>query len=178
MNIRFAESKDANTIVSLVKKLAEYEKIPETDIGITVEKVLKHSFGKHAYFHTLLAEYNNAPIGFALYFFTYAASFGAPILYLEDLFVETSCRGLGIGKTLLARLATIAIKQECCRMEWQVYTWNVNTMSIYKALGMVDKPDLLSMRLSGEQLKLLSMYVSDLAIDTAPSKPTNEKPYL
>ncbi|WP_408608946.1 GNAT family N-acetyltransferase [Aquicella siphonis] len=51
-------------------------------------------------------------------FFSYSASSGAPILYLEDLFVEEAYRHQGICKALLSKLANLSIENHCCRMEW------------------------------------------------------------
>lgn len=160
MNIRAAKKEDKEIILNLVKKLAEYERKKPEEVQLTLEKIEAHGFGK--YFDALIAEHNEKPIGYALYFFSYSASSGAPILYLEDLFVEREYRHQGFGKALLSRLANIAVEKECCRMEWHAFTWNEPAIEFYKDIGAAPKPDSLQFRLSGESLKKLSANDSSL----------------
>lgn len=156
MNIREATSNDKESILNLVKKLAEYERKKPEEVLLTIDKIESHSFGDHKYFHIQIAEDNKMPIGYAIYFFSYSASLGAPILYLEDLFVEDEYRNQGIGKALLAKLAQLAQENKCCRMEWHAFTWNEQAIQFYKDLGALPKLDLLQFRLSGEHLSNLS----------------------
>jgi GNAT superfamily N-acetyltransferase len=154
MNIRTATNEDKEDILSLVKKLAEYERIKPEEVQLTIDKIESHGFGR--YFDILIAEHNKKSVGYALYFFSYSASAGEPILYLEDLFVEYEYRLQGFGKALLSRLANLAIENECCRMEWHAFIWNEKAIQFYNNLGATPKPDLLQFRLFGEHLSKLS----------------------
>ena len=156
LQIRTATIEDVETLFDLIKKLARYEKKEPEEIGLTIEKIQKHGFGKNPYFQTLIADYDKKSVGYALYFFTYAATAGNPILYLEDLFVEESCRGKGIGKSLLSHLAKLALKEDCCRMEWHAFTWNQAALSFYEGLGSIPKTDLVQVRLSALSLAELA----------------------
>jgi GNAT superfamily N-acetyltransferase len=44
-------------------------------------------------------------------------------------------RGKGYGRALLERLAQIAQKRGCGRMEWAVLDWNDPAIQFYKKLG-------------------------------------------
>lgn len=154
--IRKAKKEDAGAILSLIGKLAAYEKKDPVDVKIDLNKIEKHAFGPRSQFKVLLAEYEQQPIAYALYFLAYAGSAGAPILYLEDLFVDVSYRGHGIGRALLVKLAKLAIDKDCCRMEWHAFTWNKRAIEFYKSLGSEIKSDLVQIRLSGNDLKKLS----------------------
>jgi len=156
MEIRKATRKDGAIILELSSKLALYEKKRPEEIALTLDKIDAHCFGEHAFFKVLLADINEQPVGFALYFFSYSGYIGAPVLYLEDLFVEEPFRQRGVGKALLSKLAKIAIESKCCRMEWHAFTWNHPALEFYKKLGAVAKEDLRQFRLVGNSLEQLA----------------------
>lgn len=148
---RDASSQDIDALVGMVKELAAYEKKKPEEVLLTSEKFLKHAFGEHNYFKVLIAEQDRKLVGYALYFFTYSAYKGAPVLYIEDLYVSESYRKQGIGTTLLSRLEEISKEYGCCRMEWHVFDWNESATRFYKSLGAVLRPDLIQVRLESHR---------------------------
>ena len=131
--IRKAKLEDTETIFNLIYKLAVYEKL-ENDVITTVEELRQNIFEKN-YAEVLIAEENEKPIGFALYFHNFSTFVGKPGIYLEDLFVEPEMRGKGYGKALLVELAKIAKERNCGRLEWAVLDWNTPSIEFYKSLG-------------------------------------------
>ena len=131
--IRKAEAKDIATIFDLIKKLAVYEKL-ENDV-ITSEKELCENIFNKNFAKVLIAEEDEKPVGFALYFYNFSTFVGKPGIYLEDLFVEPEYRGKGYGKSLLIELAKIAHAENCGRFEWSVLDWNTPSIEFYKSLG-------------------------------------------
>lgn len=89
-------------------------------------------------------------MAYALYFYTFSAHQGYPVLYLEDLYVKLDYRKQGVGSALISRLACYAHKHHCCRMEWHVFDWNHEAMTFYQKLGANLRKDLLLVRLSCE----------------------------
>ena len=156
MEIREATRDDQEAILYLVTKLAQYENKKPEDIELTLDKINAHGFGDPNYFNILLAEDQNKPIAYALYYFSYCASLGAPILYIEDLYVVDKYRRKGIGKAILAQLAQISNQHKCCRMEWHVYTWNEPALQFYKQLGAKPNLDLIPFQISGHCLEELT----------------------
>lgn len=130
--IRKALPSDTPTILDLITKLAVYEKM-EKDVITSVEELQENIFEKK-FAEVLIAEEDQKPVGFALYFYNFSTFVGKPGLYLEDLFVEPSCRGKGYGKKLLIELAIIAKSKNCGRMEWSVLDWNTPSIEFYKSL--------------------------------------------
>lgn len=130
--IRKATENDTPIIFDLIKKLAVYEKI-EDEVITSVEELKKNIF-THQFSKVIIAEENDKPIGFALYFYNFSTFVGKPGLYLEDLFVEPECRGKGYGKQLFVELAKIAKEENCGRMEWSVLNWNTPAINFYKSL--------------------------------------------
>lgn len=133
LNIRPATRADAATIASLVRELADYEKLLH-EAKATPEDFLRELESEHPVIHVLIAEWNGQPAGFALYFFNFSTFVGRPGLYLEDLFVRPAMRSHGIGRALLRALARIARDRNCGRMEWAVLDWNEPALKFYKSL--------------------------------------------
>jgi GNAT superfamily N-acetyltransferase len=133
LNIRPATRADAPTIATLVRELADYEKLlHEAKAG--AEDFLRELDSPNPVIHVLIAEWNGEPAGFALYFFNFSTFVGRPGLYLEDLFVRPAQRKHGIGRALLRELARIAQERDCGRMEWAVLDWNEPALRFYKSL--------------------------------------------
>jgi GNAT superfamily N-acetyltransferase len=134
LNIRPATAADAATIASLVRELADYEKLlHEAKAGPA--DFLREMTAENPVIHVLIAEWHGEPAGFALYFFNFSTFVGRPGLYLEDLFVRQSLRSHGIGRALLRALARIARDRGCGRMEWAVLDWNEPALKFYQSLG-------------------------------------------
>jgi GNAT superfamily N-acetyltransferase len=131
-NIRKATENDTPIILELIRKLAVYEKM-ENDVITDVEELRENIFVKK-YAEVLIAEEDEKPVGFALYFFNFSTFVGKPGLYLEDLFVEPEYRGKGYGKKLFIELSKIAKTENCGRMEWSVLNWNTPAINFYKSL--------------------------------------------
>ena len=133
LNIRPATRADAPTIASLVRELADYEKLLD-EAKATPEDFLRELESPNPVIHVLIAEWQGEPAGFALYFFNFSTFVGRPGLYLEDLFVRPAQRSHGIGRALLRALARIAEQRGCGRMEWAVLDWNEPALRFYKSL--------------------------------------------
>src|SRR6185503_8557346 len=155
--VRAATRRDVPLIVSLIRGLAEYEKLLH-EAKATAARIRRHGFGQPRYFETLICEDGGTPVGFALYFFTYSTFLAAPTLYLEDLFVVPESRGRGAGRALLAELARIAKRRGCGRMEWAVLDWNAPSIRFYKKLGAKLRRQWILTRLTGAPLSRLARH--------------------
>lgn len=152
--IRKAEAKDIATIFDLIKKLAVYEKL-ENDV-ITSEKELCENIFNKNFAKVLIAEEDEKPVGFALYFYNFSTFVGKPGIYLEDLFVEPEFRGKGYGKALLIELSKIAEAENCGRFEWSVLDWNTPSIEFYKSLGAKPMDEWTVFRLDKEGISKLA----------------------
>ena len=155
LRIERATEQDIPAIVRLVRHLAEYEKLAHVMVS-SEDDFRKALFGPQRNVEALMAFADDAPVGFALYFYNFSTFLGQRGIYLEDLFVEPEYRGQGIGKALLQRLAGIAKDEDCGRMEWSVLTWNQPSIDFYHRLGAVTLEDWRTFRLTGEALERLA----------------------
>ncbi len=154
MTIRPAVAEDVPQILRFIRALAEYEREPEA-VTATEADLLRDGFGPNPYYWCLMAEEEGVPAGFALCFYSYSTWLGRPGVYLEDLFVLPTFRGLGIGKALLKRVAEIAVEKDCPRLGWEVLDWNTPAIEFYRAMGAEFLDTWRNVRVSGEPLKRL-----------------------
>ena len=133
-SIRNAQPGDEGHILALIRDLALYEREPD-QAKATTQDLASALFSEHTSAECVLAEGEGDTVGFALFFTNFSTWTGRPGLYLEDLFVRESARGLGIGKALLLHLASIASARNYGRMEWSVLDWNQSAIDFYESLG-------------------------------------------
>jgi GNAT superfamily N-acetyltransferase len=133
-SIRPARPEDAATIANLVYELAVYEKL-EQFARATADDFRQHLFGPRPYAEAIVAEIDEEPVGFALFFPTFSTFRGQPGFYLEDIYVRPAHRGRGIGKALLTTVAKIAMDRGLGRLEWAVLNWNSPAIGFYRGLG-------------------------------------------
>jgi GNAT superfamily N-acetyltransferase len=134
LRLRAAEPADVPAIFTLIGELADYERLRAEMTG-SAEDLRRHLFGEPRYVHTIMAEWDGAIAGFALYFFNYSTFLCRPGLYLEDLFVRPEFRGRGVGLNLLRSLEEVARDIGCGRFEWSVLDWNQSAIDFYREFG-------------------------------------------
>lgn len=133
LSIRPATIEDVPLLSAMIRELAEFER--ELNLVVTTDADLaQDGFGPDPKFQALIAEWEQQPAGYALFFDFYSTWRGRQ-LYLEDLFVRPQFRSRGIGKRLLAATARIAGDNNCHGMRWEVLDWNHPAVEFYKSLG-------------------------------------------
>lgn len=153
--IRFATRDDLPLLLRFIRALAEYERL--ADACVATEALLDESlFGDDPAAEVLIAEWQGAPAGFALFCHNYSTFLARRGIWLEDLFVLSEHRGRGIGKALLARLAHLAVERDCGRLEWAVLDWNMEAIGFYRSLGAVPLDDWTTFRVTGDALDRLA----------------------
>jgi GNAT superfamily N-acetyltransferase len=155
VRLRPAHRDDVPVIAELIRGLARYEKL-EDQVEMTEELLAAGLFGERPYAEVVLAEEDGAAVGFALFFHNFSTFLGRPGIYLEDLFVLPEHRGRGIGRTLLAHLARLAVERGCGRLEWAVLDWNRDAIAFYERLGARPLSEWTVYRLTGEALTHLA----------------------
>jgi GNAT superfamily N-acetyltransferase len=150
-----ATAADVPLILEMIRALAEYEKL-SGQVSATEEKLKTTLFGESPGADVLLAYRDDICAGFALFFPNYSTFLAKPGIFLEDLFVKPECRGMGVGKALLSRVAAIAKERGCGRLEWEVLDWNSPAIGFYKSLGAAPMEEWTKYRVTGEALERLA----------------------
>jgi GNAT superfamily N-acetyltransferase len=150
-----AMERDVPTILSLIKALAEYERLAH-EVEATEDDIRDSLFGDWPGAEVVLAYVGSDLAGFALFFHNYSTFLGRRGLYLEDLFVLPAYRSKGVGRRLLSHLARIAVERRCGRVEWWVLDWNESAIRFYQSIGALPMDDWTVYRLQGDALARLA----------------------
>jgi GNAT superfamily N-acetyltransferase len=132
--IRAAQSSDAGILLTLIRELAEYERLLDAVVA-TEDDLRRALFGEERCAEALIAESGGDAAGFALFFTTFSTFVGRPGIWLEDIYVRPAFRRHGIGLALFRQVAALAIERHCGRMEWSVLDWNEPAINFYRRLG-------------------------------------------
>src|SRR5258708_23719675 len=117
--IRRAGPGEAGLVLSLVRELAEYEKLLH-EVEATEAMIDVALFGSNPRLFCEIAEWNDEPAGFAVWFINFSTFSGRSGIYLEDLFVRPARPGQGIGKALLMHLAEQYVANGWAALQWAV----------------------------------------------------------
>ncbi|MDR0264726.1 MAG: GNAT family N-acetyltransferase [Sphingobacterium sp.] len=128
--IRQAVIEDCPRMLELIKELAIFEKAPY-EVTVSLSEFEDAGFGTQPVWGAFVAEIAGEIVGISLYYTRYSTWKGRR-LYLEDLIVTESMRGLGIGKLLFDK--TLSYGKQCGfhGMVWQVLDWNEPAIKFYE----------------------------------------------
>ena len=131
--VRAAEPADGPAFLSLVRALAEFEKLPPPD-DAACARLIADAFDAHRY-ELFVATIDREVVAYAATFTSYSTFLARPTLFLEDLFVAPRARRRGVATAVLAHLEAIARARGCGRFEWMVLDWNVDAQQLYEWIG-------------------------------------------
>ena len=134
VTIRPVTREDVPVLLRFIRELAEYEKLLHEAVG-TEADLIQYLFGPSPKVEALLAEAENVPVGFCLYFHTFSTFLTRHGIYIEDLYITPDYRGSGVGGLLLKAVVAIAKQRNCGRVEWAALDWNTPAINFYTKLG-------------------------------------------
>lgn len=134
LSIRPATAEDAALLALLIRELAEFEHL-EHEVNLTEDALARDGFGPKPQFRAVIAEWDGAPVGYALFFDFYSTFQGRAGLFLEDIFVRPAYRHHGVGTALIKHVAGIAWREKYFCMRWEVLDWNKPAIDFYNGLG-------------------------------------------
>ncbi len=154
LQLRQARKEDTALILSFIRELARDEKL-EHEV-VADEALLEQWLFERKTAEVIFASWEGKEVGFALYFYNFSTFLGRGGIYLEDLYVKAEYRGRGIGTAMFRRLAAIARKQGCGRLEWWCLDWNRPSIDFYLSLGAEPMSAWTVYRISGSTLTRLA----------------------
>jgi GNAT superfamily N-acetyltransferase len=155
LTIRRAHPDEAGLVLSLVRELADHEKLLH-EVEATEADIEAALFGANPRLFCEIAEWEGAPAGFAVWFINFSTFSGRSGIYLEDLFVRPAQRGKGIGRALLAHLAKQCVASGWSRLQWVVLDWNTPSIEFYKSIGAILMDEWTMCRVTGPALTALA----------------------
>ncbi len=149
LSIRPALARDVPTLNTLIHEFADFEHLP---VAANEASLLRDGFSESPKFRVVMAKWDGQPAGYALFFDYYSSFEGRAGLFLEDIYVRDRYRGKGIGKALLAHVASVAREKNCFGVRWQVLDWNAPAIQFYEDLGATFLDDWKTVSLDGDAL--------------------------
>jgi GNAT superfamily N-acetyltransferase len=131
--IRNATKDDMSAVLDLIIELAVFEEEPDA-VEVTTESLIADGFGKNPVFKCFVAEVNDKVVGAAVVYNRFSTWKGK-ILHLEDLIVNQSMRGHGIGSALLDEVVKYGHSLGVKRINWEVISWNEGAIKLYERKG-------------------------------------------
>lgn len=151
LSLRYVEEGEEGLVLHFIKQIAEYEKMSDCVVA-TEEGLHKAIFEQHAC-HVLIVEYEEKPIGFALFFHTFSTFCGRTNMYLEDIYIYPEMRGKGIGKEVFNAITQIALDEGCMRLEWVCLNWNEPSIKFYKSRGAFPMSEWTTWRMTTQEME-------------------------
>jgi GNAT superfamily N-acetyltransferase len=153
--IRPAVEGDVETLVQLIGDLAAYERSPDS-VQIEPGQLRVALFGDSPTVFAHVADEGGRILGMAIWFLTFSTWTGRNGIFLEDLYVRPDERARGIGRALIATLASIAHRLGYGRIDWSVLDWNEPALRLYRSLGATPMDEWTGYRLSGPGIAALA----------------------
>ncbi len=147
--IREAGPDDTVEVHRWIRKLAQYERMEDRCVSSPedIKAAMSGTPGIKALFISCADNPDGADdpdagasvaAGFALWYYGFSSFAGKPVLYLEDIFVDPSFRGRGLGREIFRFLCTRCLEENCVRIQWSVLDWNETAIRFYRSLGAAD----------------------------------------
>jgi len=134
VTIEKVDSRNFHEFIALVEQLAEYEHLAPPDESAKV-RLRADALSDHPKYEAYLGSVGGKTVAYVTFLFTYSTFLAHPTLYLEDIFVISEYRGLGIGKAMFDLCRRTATEQCCGRIEWLVLNWNEPAIRFYEKAG-------------------------------------------
>ncbi len=83
----------------------------------------------------LLATRDGTVVGMATYHAIFSSFLVRPGIWLDDLYVDSAHRKIGVGEALLSSLCGEALTNGCARIDWIVNASNDNGLGFYARMG-------------------------------------------
>ena len=137
VTIRAARKDDLPELNEMIELLAAHQ---GDAAGITPEKLERDLFGNVPWITALVAEADDALIGYAILMPLYRAQEGRRGMELHHLFVRDGHRGHGTGQHLVARASDVAKRCGCDFMSVGAATGNFAAHKFYENMDFIPRP--------------------------------------
>ena len=132
--IREARPEDLQAVAALCRDHAAFERAPVPDNGLA-ERLSRVFFGPSPRAFCLVVECSGALVGYATWSLEFSTWRAAEYAHVDCLYLDASCRGRGLGRSVMEALAQRALAVGATHLEWQTPEWNAPAARFYESLG-------------------------------------------
>ena len=135
MKVRKADRSDAQTLFEFVLKLDRVGASDRCPI-MSVNDILAAGYGADPLFEAFIAESpDGTALGAVSYYRGYSGWHAKPVAVVHMLFIDEDARGQGVGRSLMAAVAAVAVERHWARVELCVEEGRP-AIRFYEAIGM------------------------------------------
>ena len=132
--IRDFQAADRDTLIQMMKEFyaspAVLHPVPDVYFSRTVDAILENS----PYVAAFIVEQDGGPAGYGLVSLTYSNEAGGLVVWLEELYIRDTARGLGLGSALIDAIET-RYRDKAARLRLEVEEDNDGAVRLYSRLG-------------------------------------------
>ena len=136
--VRRARSEDLPELIHLCAEHAAFERTDYSPEGKT-EALSAMLFAPGARLMCLVAEEQNALIGYASFSVEVSTWDADRYMHMDCLFLRPSARNQGVGLRLMRAIAQHTLAIGITRMQWQTPAFNVDAIRFYRRMRPVEK---------------------------------------
>ena len=136
--IRRARRQDAAAIAAM--SAAFRAELGEPTVGLTERAILRDGFGISPEFEILVGEVAGEVAGYTLFFPSFEPNYAEKGLYLADLYVCPAYREVGLGRALVACVASESRRRGRRFVWWVALATNEKAHRFYEGLGVAAVP--------------------------------------
>ncbi|GAB3197630.1 GNAT family N-acetyltransferase [Geodermatophilus arenarius] len=138
--IRRATPADTTEVAAMVREIAAHE---DQAASVHVPDDQWHGLLERPEVVVLLAERDGAAVGYVSAIRRLHLWTGGDVLDLDDLYVRPGHRDTGVGRRLMAALATLAAPEQLL-IRWGTEVDNIDAQRFYRRLGATLRPKILA----------------------------------
>lgn len=131
--IRDIAPEDRAAFISMMKRLYASKAVTHNVDDSVFAAAFDTALGKSPYLRALIIEVDGRPSGYALLSFSYATETGGLAVLLEDLYLDETCRGKGLGGGFLRFMESEYPSAKRYRLE--VTKANTKAIELYRRHG-------------------------------------------
>ena len=132
--IRIAHYEDAHALHAMVLELAEYSG-EKNKVTSSADDFQRYGFADQPAFESLIAEHHGDAVGLSLFFYNFSSWQGTLGVYIQDLYVKPTHRGLGLGRNLIIETDRRARQRGADHLRLSVDSDNKSAQHFYQHLG-------------------------------------------
>ena len=133
-SLRAGTAADVPALHRLMRDFAVHERAQER-FQITEAALHTALFTPNPPMYGALAICDGKIVGFALWFLFFGTFSGRYGLWVANIYVDESYRGIGIGLALFRHMARIAVEKDCSVIQWDVNESNTQAIEFYDRIG-------------------------------------------
>jgi len=131
----YLDSRQAHDITQLLDVYANDPMGGGTPLSEDVKKNLAKELSKQANAFSILCYVDDLPAGLINCFIGFSTFKCKPLIYIHDIVVDSSFRGMNLSQKMLDKVESIAKTKGCCKITLEVLEGNTVAKKAYEKFG-------------------------------------------